>query len=463
MSQTKSARMPPMLPREFKFGCATSAYQVEGATAEDGRGPCIWDPFLHDPSARHSGDNADVACDHYHRLSEDIAIMKQLGLSAYRFSISWSRILPQGEGEINEAGLAFYARLADELLAAGIEPFATLYHWDLPLALEKKYGGWLSRDVCRAFAHYAKIVVQRLGDRIKNWATFNEPEVIIAGYVSRGMAPALDRPDLGFHVGHNLLLAHGLAVREIRAIRPDVAVGIVLNFNVIDPADKSAACALRARDRFVRAYSWHLDGLLDGEYSPEVLAILNAKVPPLPSYPQARGRRKWILAGDMELICEKIDFMGINYYTRFVVDAAGNNVEEPGHERTQMGWQIHPFGLATLLEELNRLYKMPPVYITENGAALNDTVESGQIHDARRAQFILDHLDVLACLTATTTVDVRGYFVWSLMDNLEWPLGFAKTFGIVHVDRQNNLRRTIKDSGHAYARYIAQHKAASGK
>lgn len=455
------------LPPHFKFGAATSAYQIEGAVLLDGRGPCIWDTFLADKSRPHSGDTGEVACDHYHRFREDIAIMKELGLDAYRFSISWSRIFPDGTGEINRAGLQFYNDLVDELLAAGIEPYVTLYHWDLPLKLQEKWGGWLSRSTLHAFARYAEVVVQELGDRVKNWTTFNEPEVIIAGYIGNGMAPAYDRPDTAFHVGHHLMVAHGLAAQKIRANCPDAKVGIVLNFNVVDPKDNTEACRVAAHKRYLRAYSWYLDGLLNGAYPQEVLAEL-AKTPELPGvrpHPKRHGTESWIKRGDMNLVSQPLDYMGINYYTRFVVDEKGHDFVTPDVARTQMGWQIYPFGLARLMDEMHRHYKMPPLYITENGAALDDTLtatdDGARVHDEQRAEFIVDHLSALSAASAAG-VDVRGYFVWSLLDNLEWPLGFSKTFGIVHVDRKNGLKRTVKDSGRTYARAIHRHKLRRG-
>lgn len=451
------------LPKHFKFGAATSAYQIEGAALEHGRGPSIWDTFLADKSRPHSGDTGEVACDHYHRFREDIAIMKELGLDAYRFSISWSRIFPNGTGEINREGLQFYNDLVDELIANGIEPYVTLYHWDLPLKLQEKWGGWLSRSTLHAFARYAEVMVQELGDRVKNWTTFNEPEVIIAGYIGNGMAPAYNRGDVAFHVGHNLMVAHGLAAKAIRKTSPDAKVGIVLNFNIVDPNDNTEACRVAAHQRYMRAYSWYLDGLLNGVYPAEVRAIL-ARTPELPGVRPRPARHRdtsWIKRGDMKLISQELDFMGINYYTRFVVDENGHDFVTPDVARTQMGWQIYPFGLARLMDEMHRHYKLPPIYITENGAALDDTLtvtaDGASVHDEQRAKFVIDHLGALSA-ACSAGVDVRGYFVWSLLDNLEWPLGFAKTFGIVHVDRANGLKRTVKDSGRAYARAIHRHK-----
>lgn len=455
-----------LLPPHFLFGAATSATQIEGGWNQDGRGPTIWDRFLHVQGGPHSGDTADITCDHYNRVDEDVELMRKLGLDAYRFSIAWSRIFPTGRGQINQPGLDFYDRLVDKLLAAGIQPFPTLYHWDLPAALQDDFCGWLGRETTQHFADYASAVVRRLGDRVKNWTTFNEPEVIIAGTTGGGMAPGLNRGDLGFHTGHHLMVAHGMAAQAIRAAGPsDTKVGIVLNFNVMDPADGSEAAARRARLNYVRAYRWYLDGLLNGQYPEEVACELR-KAPKLPANCSRRRATDWVRGTDMKLVSQPLDFLGLNYYTRFVFDGDGKFVEEPGHVRTQMGWQVYPVGLTRLLEEFRRTYtNLPPVYVTENGAAFDDTLTGkgkakGRIHDETRTQFLADHMVALAA-AVMSGVDVRGYFAWSLMDNLEWPLGFAKTFGLVHVDRRAGktfLRRTIKDSGRFYARFIGAHK-----
>lgn len=451
-----SLRAAKLLPTTFRFGAATSAYQIEGAWNQDGRGACIWDPFLQNPG-EHSGDTGEVACDHYNRMPQDVKLMRKLGLDAYRFSISWSRVLPSGRGAVNEKGVDFYDRLVDKLLKAGIEPFPTLYHWDLPLQLQTDYCGFLSRETAYHFADYANLMVRRLGDRVKNWTTFNEPEVIIAGYISNGMAPAVARPDLGYHAGHTLMLSHGLGAQAIRAAAPEANVGIVLNFNIVDPANGSEAALLQARRRYVMAYRWFLDGLLKGEYPEEVMSSLRL-APRLPSNATRPRANAWVRVGDMKTISQTLDFMGINYYTRFVVDEKGNDVVEPNHMRTQMGWQVYPFGVARLMDDLHRQFKMPPLYITENGAALDDVFADGRVNDKARTKFIADHLEALATAINVAGVDIRGYFCWSLMDNLEWPLGFAKTFGIVHVNRENDLKRTIKDSGRWYAKLIREHR-----
>lgn len=440
------------LPANFVLGAATSAYQIEGATKADGRGPSIWDKFLADPTMPHTQATGEIACDHYNLYKQDVALLKELNLHAYRFSIAWPRVFPQGSGKLNIKGLAFYDRLVDELLAQGITPYATLYHWDLPLALQDKFGGWLSRNTCDAFAAYCRKVVNKLGDRVKHWTTFNEPEVIVAGYAGNGLAPGYNKPGIQFHVGHNLMVAHGLATKAIRSAKSDVQVGIVLNYNNIDPVDRSLAAATAAHSRFSAAYNWYLQGLLQGSY-PDF--VENKLQEPL------NGTSHWFKESDRSLISQPLDYLGINYYTRFVVDAEGRDIPSEKEPQTQMGWRIDPFGLARLLERLNREFKLPPLYITENGAALNDSVVDGKIHDRKRTCFIADHLTAIAAVSRLAKVDVRGYFAWSLMDNLEWPLGYAKTFGLVHVDRTNDLKRTVKDSGHFYAQLAQALKSRS--
>lgn len=428
-----------MLPGGFAFGAATSAYQVEGATSQDGRGPSIWEPFLRKPRTP-PYDLGDVACDHYNRYREDVALMRSMGLKAYRFSISWSRVMPDGEGKVNRQGLDFYDRLVDELWANGIEPYATLYHWDLPLALQQRYHGWLSRETAMRFADYAAVMARRLGDRVRKFATLNEPEVIIAGYISDGMAPGVNLPHSRYPVGHHLMLGHGVAVQAIRAARSGTECGIVLN---LVPIEAQTPAAKEEAHRFwERNYSWYLDGLLNGYYPDSILPELEGK--------SLGGPHLKPL--DMALIAQKLDFLGINYYTRFVCNEKGGLVETPGAARTQMGWEMVPSALTDMLVDLNETYELPPVYITENGAALDDVVTRGRIRDTGRIQYLDSHLKAVAAATARG-VDVRGYFVWSLMDNLEWPLGFAKTFGLIHVDRAT-LKRTVKDSGHWYAKVI---------
>lgn len=430
----KSARWPvpagryKLKPR-FVWGAATSAGQIEGAHDADGRGPSIWDEYFR---LRPHLDDGQVACDHYNRMEEDVRLMKKMGLKAYRFSISWSRVLPAGKGRVNEAGMAFYDRLVDTLLASGIEPYVTLYHWDLPLALEKS-GGWRDRDTCAHFADYAALMVKRLGDRVKHWTTFNEPEVIVAGYIGEGLAPGLNDKTTGAQVGHHLMVAHGMAVKAIRCIDRELKVGIVLNLVPCHAANEAARDA--AARRWDINYGWYLDALFAARY-PEVVL-------------EGKGNGELAVApGDMALISQRLDFVGINYYLRLVIDEQGEAVAVPGADVTQMGWEIHPRSLGDMLIDVNEKYRLPAVYITENGAALDDTLKDGRVHDGGRIKYLHGHLKALARATRHG-VDLRGYFVWSLMDNLEWSLGYGKTFGLVHVDRKT-LDRTVKDSGRWY-------------
>jgi beta-glucosidase len=426
------------LPKSFIFGASTAAYQIEGAWNQDGKGPSIWDHYFHESGVPAPGaDNGDVACDHYNRWPEDVRLMKKLNLDAYRFSLSWSRVLPDGRGRVNQAGMDFYDKLVDGLLAKGIDPFVTLYHWDLPMALQRNWRGWLHRDTGSAFADYAALMVKRLGDRVKHWSTFNEPEVIIAGYTGKSLAPAENDPENGFQAGHNLLLAHGQALQALRACRSDGQYGIVLNFVPIDPVDADPETALAASRRWQTAYSWYLDGILKAHYPDAVFDKCSQE-----------GSQLYIRAGDMALISQAIDFLGINFYTRFIVDRIGQVVRTGDAQRTQMDWEIHPASFDRMLIAMNEQYELPPIYITENGAALDDILKGKRVSDAQRIQYLHDHLGAVA-KAVRKGVDVRGYFVWSLMDNLEWSLGFAKTFGLVHVNRQS-MARTVKDSGWWY-------------
>ncbi|CAN5592013.1 GH1 family beta-glucosidase [soil metagenome] len=422
-------------PKGFVFGASTSAYQIEGATdqAKYGRGPSIWEDYF---IARPLLDNGAVACDHYNRMKEDVAMIKRMGHKVYRFSVSWPRIIPNGVGAINEQGLQFYSDLVDELLAQGIEPYLTLYHWDLPRAMEE-IGGWTSRAVAEHFANFAEVVVRRLGDRVQKWCTFNEPEVIVAGYIGDGLAPGLSNPKLRVTVAHTLMVAHGLATKRIRAINSSLDVGIVVNLVPVEPATKAATKA--ARKMWQRNYAIYLDGILKGEYSATVLE-------------EAAEQGVSITAEDMALIAQPIDYLGINWYLRLVVNARGRVVKVPAAEETLMGWEICPAALTRMLLAMNKEYILPPIYITENGAALKDEHTAGGVHDNRRMLYTHEHLSAIE-LAIAGGVDMRGYFAWSLMDNLEWSLGYSKTFGMVHVDRQTMVR-TVKDSGLWYRAMI---------
>lgn len=429
-------------PENFLWGAATASYQIEGAWNEDGKGESIWDRFSHTPGKIINGDTGDVACDHYHRYPEDIALMRQIGLKAYRFSVSWPRVLPTGFGRVNPAGLDFYDRLVDALLAANIEPFITLYHWDLPQALYDK-GGWINRDNLPYFADYTAVLVKRLGDRIRRWTTFNEPGVIAeAGYGNGEHAPGLkDDWRMSRQVVHNLMVAHGLAVQAIRATNPSLEVGIVLSQWNVEPASDDPA------DIFAADLSWNsretafLHPIFRGHYHPLMVDAFGDEFPE-------------IKPGDMALISQKLDFLGINSYSRIVVNAQGKVSPIQGSEYTDMGWEVCAPAFRRMLNRINKDYNLPPIYITENGAAFPDVVTAdGKIHDERRLDYLRQHFTQVR-LAMQDGVDVRGYFVWSLLDNFEWSLGNTKRFGLIRVD-YDTLKRTIKDSGEWYARVIA--------
>jgi len=404
-------------PRDFVWGVATSAFQIEGAARADNKGPSIWDEFCRVPGAIADGSDGDVACDHYHRLESDLDLIAHLGVRAYRFSISWPRIQPAGSGAVNEAGLAFYERLVDGLLARGIQPYATLYHWDLPAELQRRHGGWLARETAERFADYAQLVAGRLGDRIASIATHNEPWVTaVLGHERGVFAPGVRDRRVAYQVGHHLLVSHALALQAIRATRSKAPVGIVLNLSPVYPETNSELDAAHARLEDGRLVRWYMDALFKGRYPQDVLEHLGMDAPVA-------------LPGDAKLIAQPLDFVGVNYYNPTVsssVNAAA------------------PQSLAELLLRLDRDYELPPLFITENGAAYQDEVVGGRIDDEQRRQYIESHLMAVADAIGRG-VDVRGYFVWSLMDNFEWAEGYRKRFGIVHVDYPTQ-RRTLKSS-----------------
>jgi beta-glucosidase len=465
-------------PDEFLWGAGTSAYQIEGATREDGRGLSVWDVFADTPGRTHNGDTGENAADHYHRMRQDIALLAEMGLNAYRFSIAWPRILPDGTGTPNPAGLAFYDRLVDTLLEHGITPVATLYHWDLPLALYEQ-GGWRSRATAFAFADYAEVMARRLGDRVRWWITQNEPWCsAYLGYVSGQHAPGIRQdPQAAVDVSHHLLLSHGLAVPRIRAAAAsagsDLRVGIALNLFPIFAADARQE-TVRAVERAHAFHNrWFLDPLFRGDYPAELFADLGAGAPP-------------ILPGDLDLIGTPIDFLGVNYYNRWIVrgtqPADGNGTSggpgEPGdggagsgnHSGyeyaawppdatiTTMGWEVFPHGLDLVLEDLTRTYRPNAILVTENGASFDDAWNGdGTVSDPHRVAFLREHL---AAVDAALShgVPVAGYFVWSLLDNFEWDQGYSKRFGMVYVD-YDTQRRIIKESGHWYAAFAAAQSA----
>lgn len=426
------------LGANFKWGAATAAYQIEGAATEDGRGPSIWDTFSHTPGKTVNGETGDVACDHYHRWESDVELMSGLGLDAYRFSIAWSRVQPNGDGAWNAKGLDFYDRLVDRLLSKGIEPHATLYHWDLPQALQD-LGGWANRDTAFKFANYADEMSRRLGDRLSALATHNEPWCTsILGHAVGKFAPGFRDPAMAAQVSHHLLLSHGLAMGAMRANNPRCKLGIVLNQSSVSMATDSAADAAKARTEYASFVRWYMDPIFRGEYPAD---------PGIAHYPT-------VAPGDMEIIKAPIDFLGINYYTRIWISTANPPVPAPKlMGETDMGWEIHPDGLRQLLCSIHRDYKLPPIYITENGMASADTLVEGRVNDINRIGYVKRHIEAVAQAKADG-VDVRGYFYWSLMDNYEWDSGYSKRFGMVHVDYDTQAR-TLKDSALWY-RDIAQ-------
>ncbi|GLI28649.1 beta-glucosidase [Agromyces rhizosphaerae] len=454
--------------RDFVFGSATASYQIEGAVAEDGRGPSIWDTFSHTPGKVWNGDTGDVACDHYHRVEEDLDLMQRLGLESYRFSIAWPRIQPTGTGEANEAGLAFYDRLVDGLLARGIRPIATLYHWDLPQALEDA-GGWTSRDTSFAFAEYARIVGERLGDRVSVWTTLNEPWCsAYLGYGSGAHAPGHTDGAEALAAVHHLNLAHGLAVRALReVVTNDPEFSITLNLHVVRPDGPTGAEAARRIEGLANRV--FLDPMLRGTYPADVMEDTAAVTD-----------WSFVHDGDLELIHQPVDLIGVNYYSTVTVrmwDGSGEKVVADGHKDmggtawpgadgveflqqpgpyTAMGWNIDPSGLEDLLVSLHEQFPDTPLMVTENGAAFDDEVVDGgdgpRVHDAERIDYLRRHFTA-AHRAMARGVDLRGYQVWSLMDNFEWGYGYSKRFGIVRVDYET-LERIPKDSALWYAELI---------
>ena len=429
-------------PSAFLWGAATAAYQIEGAWNEDGKGESIWDRFCHTPGKIRDGNTGDVACEHYHRCHDDIALMRQLGLKAYRFSISWPRVIPGGCGAVNPAGLDFYDRLVDELLAANIQPFVTLYHWDLPQALQDR-GGWGSRDACGYFADYAALMVRRLGDRVRHWAAFNEPAVTaFAGHRNGEHAPGLQDEKLTLQVAHHLLVAHGLAVQAMRGIDPQLNAGIVLDLWPAEVMTDSEEERAFAEMIWQTSAGWFLGPLFRAGYPPTAWQRYGDKAPD-------------VHPGDMALASQRLDFLGINSYSRHMVKNGEIIRPVPGSEYTEMDWEICAPAFRRLLVRLKHEYPVPPIYITENGAAFRDEVSpDGSVHDPRRIAYLRDHF-TQARLAMNDGVDLRGYFVWSLLDNFEWSNGYSKRFGLIFVDYATR-QRTVKDSGQWYAQVIAR-------
>jgi len=440
-------------PEHFLWGAATSAYQIEGSPLSDGAGPSIWHRFAHTPGRIHEGDTGDVACDHYRRFREDVALMRELGLKAYRFSIAWPRVLPQGTGAVNSKGLDHYERLVDALRASGIEPLVTLYHWDLPAALDDR-GGWLNPESAQWFAEYSQVVFRRLDDRVRLWATLNEPWVVTdGGYLHGALAPGHRSPYEAPRAAHNLLRAHAASVAAYRTVGRH-QIGLTVNLEPKHPASSSAedvAATERASAYMNRQY---LDATLKGRYPEELKDIFGEAWP------------GWT-AEEVSALRAPIDFLGINYYTRSVTRADPGHwplgsaaVRQEGASYTETGWEVYPQGLEEILAWVKQRYGEVPLYVTENGAAYPDPARptGGRVEDPSRVAYLREHLRALR-RALVAGCDVRGYFVWSLLDNLEWAHGFSKRFGIVHVDF-GSQQRTPKASAHFYSSVIASNGGA---
>lgn len=469
--------MTRSFPEGFLFGAATAAYQIEGAAFEDGRTASIWDAFARVPGAVQNGDTGDVACDHYHRAPQDVAMMAELGLQVYRFSTSWARVRPDG-GPVNSRGVAFYDRLVDDLLAAGIRPWLTLYHWDLPQELEER-GGWTDRDTVERFVEYALSVHDVLGDRVRDWTTLNEPWCSsFLSYTAGAHAPGRTSVGDGLVAAHHLLLAHGRAMTALRDRDPELSLGLTLNLTVADPADPDDPADVDAARRIDGQFNrWFLDPLLRGAYPQDVVDDVRAIDPAaVTRWEQA------VRPGDADAIAAPLDVLGVNYYHGELlsghvqpdgdrdVHGGGEGVTRPtrspfpaaqdvhwverGLPRTGMDWEVQPEGLTRLLRRLATEYAPDiPLFVTENGAAYDDEPVDGRVPDVERTAFLRAHL--AATLDAAEAgVDVRGYFAWSLLDNYEWAWGYEKRFGIVRVD-YDTQERIVKDSGREYARIIA--------
>lgn len=443
---------PPAFPGGFLWGAATAAHQIEGSPLADGAGPSIWTRFAHTPGMTHNGDTGDVACDHYRRFRQDVKLMRELGLKAYRFSISWSRVLPEGRGRINNAGVDFYSRLVDELLENDIVPLATLFHWDLPAALDDR-GGWLNPDIAHWFADYATLMYRALDGRVQRWVTLNEPWVVTdGGYLHGALAPGHRSLYETPIASHHLLRAHGAAVQAYRA-EGKHEIGLVVNLEPKYPASDSVEDGLAVARAHAYMNRQYLDPVFLGHY-PEQLAEIFGKA--WPEWPQA----------DFDLIRTKFDFLGVNYYTRSVTHANSSYplragaVRQPLGTYTETGWEVFPRGLTDTLAWVKKRYGDIPMYITENGAAFFDppVAENDRVRDPLRIDYLRKHIGaVLAAIDAGC--DIRGYMVWSLLDNMEWSLGYSKRFGIVHVNYATQ-QRTPKDSALWYSKVIASHGAS---
>jgi beta-glucosidase len=442
----------PALPSDFLWGAATSAFQTEGSPSADGRLPSIWDDFGRTPGAVEGGDTGEVACDSYRRWPEDLDLLRQLGVTSYRFSIAWPRIQPTGRGPANVAGLDHYDQMVDDLLEAGIRPFTTLYHWDLPSALQHT-GGWTSRETSYRFAEYATIVAERLGDRVSQWVTLNEPLCSAwIGHMEGRMAPGMRDLRSAVHASHHLLLAHGLAVQALRSVATKTpSVGIVNNLSPCEPATDTPTdiqAAMRADGHTNR---WWLDPLVGRGYPVDMVELYGIELP--------------VRQGDMETIATPLDFLGLNYYFRQKIAAdptvatlGFRQVPVEGATTTALDWEVHPAGLEEMLLRLTKDYDAPALYVTENGSAWTDEADAnGYVADHERTAYLLDHVDAVAEAVAQGA-PVRGYFAWTLLDNFEWAYGYRPRFGLAHVDYATQ-RRVLKLSGQTYRDLIDRNRA----
>ncbi len=443
------AEQASIFPSGFVWGTSTSAYQIEGGYDEDGKGESIWDRFVHTPGKIMDGSTGDIACDHYHRWREDVGLLARERHGGYRFSISWPRVLPAGYGKANPAGLDFYSRLVDSLLAAGIAPFVTLYHWDFPQALQDQ-GGWPARQVADAFAGYAELLARRLGDRVRSWITLNEPRCSARlGYLTGEHAPGVRDPAASLAASHHLLLAHGMAVPVLRRDVPGAQVGITLDLTPQVPASGSEADEQAARREDGVNNRWYLDPVAGRGYPQDVQDYHHLPMP-------------FVREGDLKTIAAPLDFLGVNYYFRTIVRAPGGPgkrrrpVEVTKGEVTGLGWEVYPDGLFEMLTRLHQEYAaaFPAFYITENGAAYADREEPpGAVDDPARVAYLRRHVEA-AARAISAGVPLQGYFVWSLMDNFEWARGYTQRFGLLYVDYATQTR-IAKASAQWYSRLIA--------
>lgn len=443
-------------PKDFLWGAATSAYQVEGAWKEDGKGESIWDRFSHTPGNIRNNENGDVACEHYHHWQADIQMMKDLNLPAYRFSTAWTRIFPEGRGRINQPGLDFYSRLVDGLLEAGIEPVICLYHWDLPQALQEQ-GGWPARETALAYGDYANTVTRHLGDRVKRWITHNEPTCAgLLGYQSGLHAPGFKDWKLALPAIHHLLLSHGFGVQAVRANVSGGQVGMVIDPIPYEPASQSPDDYAASRWEDGYHNRWYLDPLFGRGYPADILSE-HIRMGNLP-----HAGLNYVREADYELIASPTDFLGINYYRRGVVqtgDVVPNGTPvatfDPESGYTEMGWEIYPWGLFNVIMLMHLTYRPQTIFVTENGASYSDgPAADGRIYDMRRIHYLQDHIAAVQ-QAIQAGAPVKGYFAWSLMDNFEWGFGYSQRFGLVHVDYKTQ-KRTPKESADWYRQVIQE-------